>query len=633
MPENPIKKIIGRKGDKKEDTDHAEILQRVKDAETHRDANYKEAWRDWYRRYRSRPAGPREGSNIFVPQTFMIVDVITNRTAESLFNTRPYVSVLPRAEEHSENARKVQELLDWQLADIINADRIFSEDIIPTWAIYGTVIVYDAWKTVRRKVKRPYSRQVEIKDPETGMALVDTETNQPLTEPVYTDDEGKRLVREEEDVVYDDPVIQHIDLFDFIVDPQASSLEDARFCGHAEYRTKVDIQNLERTAGWKVDWEKVQPVQTKEDGSRTRRDDNGLGDGQDGSAVMRTKHGLYKVRHYWEMERHLVFVDEYCVLDEGNPYWHGGLPYKRACYVNLPGEFYGVGLPEMLAALQDELNTIRNQCIDYNSMNLRRMWKLRKGCGLTANDLVWRQNGVLQVENMDDVMEINTQDLPASAFANEEGVKQDMKDVTGCHDILMGLGPADETATTTMTKDNNASIRFKMGCTKLAEDILVPVARDIISMDQQFMTEEKRVVLNQEAPLDEGGSDIITPLDVEGDFDLVYVGSSIDPLANKELTKEKLIQAIQLALQIPAYANAPDKLLNMMLRLLQSMDIKAPDELIPNQEDIMALIQQQQQQQQQQRVTMPPGMEAMPPEVLSHAPQVGMGQFEELGVS
>lgn len=617
---------VGQKDKKTEE--RRKLWQRIKDAESYRDSNYREKWRDWYRRYRSRPAKEREGSNIFVPETFMIVDVITNRTSESLFNTRPYVSVLPRDEAHSESARKVQELLDWQLADVINADRIFSEDIIPTWAVYGTVIVYDAWKTVKRKVKRPYTKEIPV-TMDDGSALIDTDTNMPVTEQVYTDEEGRRLVEEREETVYDDPTLQNIDLFDFFVDPQASSLEDARYCGHLEYRTKDDIKRLEETAGWKVDWDEVQTADKKEQGFQTRRSDDGVGDGRDGGDVSRQ--GLYAVRHYWELERHLVFVDEYCALDEGNPYWHGNLPYKRACYVSLPGEFYGLGLPEMLAALQDELNTVRNQRVDYNSLTLRRMWKLRKGCGLTARDLIWRQNGVLQVENMDDVQEIQVAQLPASAFQTEEGIKQDMKDVTGCHDILMGLAPSDETATTTMTKDNNASIRFKMGCTKLAEDILVPVARDIISMDQQFMTEEKRVILNPEAPLEDGGSDTITPLDVEGEYDLIYVGSSIDPLANKELTKEKLIQAIQLALQIPAYANAPDNLLNMMRRLLQSMDIKAPDELIP--EPLPPQPQMPMQPGISPEQVLPPEAGMMPPEVLQHAPQIGMGQFEELGVT
>jgi len=628
MPENKMLQIAAKGREKpKRDGVHDALWQRIKDAETHRDGNYRQQWLDYYRRYRSRPAGMREGSNIFVPQTFMIVDVITNRTSESLFNTRPYVSVLPRDEGHSENAHKVQELLDWQLADVINADRLFAEDIIPSWAIYGTVIVYDAWKTVTRKVKRPVTRQVPVIG-DDGMVVVDAETNSPVMESSYTDDAGNRLVEERDEKVYDDPVLQNIDLMDFFVDPQASSLEDARFCGHLEYRSKADIQRLERTAGWKVDWDAVSPVQVKKRGAKERQSDQGYGEGQDGSALMSGKQGLYEVRHYWEMERHVVFVDEYCALDEGNPYWHGNLPYKRACYVSLPGEFYGLGLPEMLAALQDELNTVRNQRIDYNSLTLRRMWKLRKGCGLTARDLVWRQNGVLQVENMDDVQEILVQQLPASAFQTEEGIKQDMKDVTGCHDILMGLAPSDETATTTMTKDNNASIRFKMGCSKLAEDILVPVSRDIISMDQQFMTEDKRVILNPEAPLADGGSDVISPLDVEGEFDLIYVGSSIDPLANKELTKEKLIQAIQLALQIPAYANAPDKLLNMMERLLQSMDIKAPDELVPEPPPPQPMMQPG----MEQGMMSPEQAGMMPPEVLQHAPQIGMGQFEDLGV-
>ena len=627
MAENKIQQIISKgKGKRKKDEAHDAIYQRIRDAETYRDGNYQTKWEDYYRRYRSLPAGMREGSNIFVPETFMIVDVITNRTAESLFNTRPYVSVLPRDEVHSENARKVQELLDWQLADVINADRIFSEDIIPSWAIYGTVIVYDAWKTVKRKVKRPYSERMAVMDVD-GNALIDTDTNMPVTETRYTDSEGKRLVRESEETVYDDPVLQNIDLMDFFVDPQATSLEDARYCGHREYRTKQDISHLEKTAGWKVDWDKVQPVQTRETSS-DRRAQTGYGSGQDDTALLRSKKGLYSVRHYWELERHVVFVDEQCVLDEGNPYWHGNLPYKRACYISLPGEFYGMGLPEMLAALQDELNTVRNQRIDYNSLTLRRMWKMRKGCGLTANDLVWRQNGVLPVENMDDLEEIKVQQLPASAFSTEEGIKQDMKDVSGCHDILMGLAPSDETATTTMTKDNNASIRFKMGCTKLAEDILVPVSQEIISMDQQFMTEDKRVVLNPEAPLDDGGSDMISPLDVEGEFDLIYVGSSIDPLANKELTKEKLIQAIQLALQIPAYQTAPDKVVNMMLRLLQSMDIKAPDELIPEPQPPMP----QPQPGMDMGMGLPPEAAMMAQGPLQHAPQIGMGQFDQLGV-
>lgn len=112
--------------------------------------------------------------------------------------------------------------------------------------------------------------------------------------------------------------------------------------------------------------------------------------------------------------------------------------YER-CYTSLPNEFYGIGIPRSVEYLQLELNTTRNQRIDYNSMALRRMWKLRKGCGLTPKDMIWRQNGILAVDNMDDIQEIQVADIPATAFANGSVIKQDMRDATGCHDIIMGL--------------------------------------------------------------------------------------------------------------------------------------------------------------------------------------------------
>ncbi|MEG1997914.1 MAG: hypothetical protein RR051_05685, partial [Clostridiales bacterium] len=140
-------------------------------------------------------------------------------------------------------------------------------------------------------------------------------------------------------------------------------------------------------------------------------------------------------------------------------------------------------------------------------------------CGLTHEDLIWRQNGVVQVNEMDDVQEINIQDLPASAFANEDRIKNDMRDATGCHDIIMGLAQADETATTTMTKDNNASILFKTIVSAFERDILVPVAENCISLNQQFLTEERAVrLLNQDA------AELfrVSPYEIDGQYDLIY---------------------------------------------------------------------------------------------------------------
>lgn len=228
---------------------------------------------------------------------------------------------------------------------------------------------------------------------------------------------------------------------------------------------------------------------------------------------------------YWEDDRHAVIINrEQLALDEKNPFWHGMKPYDRCCYVPLSNEFYGMGIPEMLAGLQAELNTTRNMRLDYNAMAMRRMWKIRKGYGLTARDLVWRQNGVIELDDMEDIQEINVQELSYSAFTNEDVIKQDMRDTTGVHDIVMGLSEADETATTTATKDNNANLRFQHFIEAVVEQLLVPIAKKCLALDQQYL-EESRIfrLLNEE--MDELYQ--VDAFDIAGDYDTVSGDSTV----------------------------------------------------------------------------------------------------------
>ena len=520
--------------------DVARYLTRIADAEQWRDGRFGALWADCLRRYRSQPAGPREGSNLFVPHTFMQAEVIKARLEESLFSSRPYISTLPREGTDAERAAKVQLLLDWQLNDRMNLPRLVGEEIAGSMMIYGTGVAYTGWQVRTRRVKRGRYGS----GPGGG--------------------QGERQVYEEEVVLYDDPVVANIPLTSFFVDPTAESIPGARFCGHSEYVTRAMLEEGQEQGKYAIDWDRLPALDEKREG-----DDFETGEAKE----------FYLLQHYWEDERRLVFLNRaQCICEEDNPFWHGMKPYDKCCYATAPGEFYGMGVPELLAGLQDELNTARNQRIDYNSLALRRMWKLRKGCGLTARDLLWRQNGVLQVENMDDVQEINIQSLPGDAFANESGIKQDMQDATGCHDIIMGLSYANETATTTMTRDNNASLRFKTVIRSLIQDLLLPIARKCVIMDQQFLDRGRAVRL-----LGAGAGELLdlSPQELLGDFDVIYCGTAIESMANKELNKEKLLQAYSLALADPAYQNDDLARMKLFRKVLAAMEISEGDELLP----------------------------------------------------
>lgn len=540
------------KPDKKETR---RILERIAGAEEWRDRQYGALWQDCFRRYRSRPEGPREGSNLFVPYTFMQAEVIKARLEESLFAQRPYISALPREGGDTEQAEKMQLLLDWQLNERMDLPRLLSEEIAAGIVIYGTGVVYTGWQVRTRQVRRGRWGQQPLLD-DQGQPLRD-EQGRPLTCAVQESDE-------EREVIYDDPVVANIPLTDFFVDPTADTVAKARFCGHREYVTRERLRELEREGLYRIDWDDLKPLEEK------RPDD---------SFEPEEAQGLYLLHHYWEDDRRLVFLNrQQCVCAGGNPFWHGMKPYDKCCYAPVPGEFYGMGVPELLTGLQDELNTARNQRIDYNSLSLRRMWKLRRGCGLTGRDLLWRQNGVLQVENMDDVQEINVQPLPGDAFAHEAGVKQDMQDVTGCYDILMGVGYANETATTTVTRDNNASLRFKSVVRAIIKDLLLPIAGKCLALDQQFLDQERALRLVGR-PLDELFR--VSPEELAGDYDVIYCGTATESLANRERNRERVLQAYSLALSDPAYLRDDQARLKLFRKALLALGLSDAEELLP----------------------------------------------------
>ena len=153
-----------------------------------------------------------------------------------------------------------------------------------------------------------------------------------------------------------------------------------------------------------------------------------------------------------------------------------------------------------------------------------------------------------------------------------------MQDVTGCYDILMGISYTSETATTTLTRDNNASLRFKTVVRSIIEDMLVPVARKCASMDQQFLSEQKVMRL-----LGESAEELFTlsPQEICGEYDIRYCGSAIESLANKEQNKERALQAYSLALADPAYQRDDAARLKLFKKVLAALEMSDSDDLLP----------------------------------------------------
>jgi hypothetical protein len=565
-------------------------LTRIEAAEKHRNSGYKELWIRCYKRYRnyvdqlvdSKGKLITDRSNISIPYSFTQVETVLPRLVETLFAARPYVTVFGRESEDEFNAENMETLLDWQMNERMDIQRIFKTGL-KELCIYGTAVTYSVWKLKERKIIK---RQLQ--------PVIDEESQQPIYEEDGETPVQDWLPTEMNEKEYDDPDVRFIDIMSFFVDPNAENIDDARYAGHVCYESKEFIQEMVEQKQWNVDWTKVGDDYRSNQARADRMGAVGLPN-SDENASGSDKNGIYEVHYYWEDDKYVVLINRSWVAAESeNPYWHKKKPYDKEVYCEVPHEFYGMGIIEMIEDLQDELNNERNMRIDFRSFLLRRMFKVRRGATIDRKQLVFKQGGIIEVDEMDDVEEMGIKDVPSSTFTEEQTIKQDMQDTSGAHDVVMGTSTSGETATSTMSKDNNASMRFKLVISSVEKSLLVGVSRLMMQLNQQFMDADKvmRVTGEKGAVWKR-----LSPEDIQGEFDLTAAGSSVEPQANKEAFKQRMVELFGIVSNNPIMQQYPDKIMALLRKVFEAFDIKNTDMLLPTEQDMQGTMANQAVQQ------------------------------------
>lgn len=583
-------------------------LNRIEYAEQKRDAVWRDKWLAWYKRYRNivdKLVDPKTGkvrldrSNVSIPYAYTMVETVLPRLVETLFAGRPYVTMkgLPPGRGSMDRqqfmdmirespkpwedaAKQMETLVDYQQNVPMDIQDRFNSGL-KGLCLYGTAVAYTCWDYREREVVRRERVPVmsgEV-DPVTGEEL-------PLMEAgeVVTDLQEVAVSVKE----YDDPDARFVDLGLFYVDPNAEDIDDARYCGHDAYVSKDALKEMEEQGVISVNW-KALPKESQTNEARNYRmtsiglpttddqSDNGYDD------------DLYRLTYYWEDDKRVLILNRQQIVAEGeNPYWHKRKPYDKDVYSEVPGEFYGIGIMEINADLYDELNVERNQRIDYRTHSMRRMFKVKRDSDIDRNELVWRQNGIIHVRNKDDLDVLEAPDgALAGSFNQESIIKQDIKDTVGAQDVVMG-NQGGKTATETMAIDNNASIRFKMLISSIEKRLLLGITRKMVQLNQQYIEDIRLIPLFEQ---DEADWPMISPEDIQGEFHLIASGSSVEPLANKEAYKQRMVELYGMFRQDPFYQEFPAKRRNLMKKVYESFDIQDTDDLLPTDDELAGVIE------------------------------------------
>jgi hypothetical protein len=126
------------------------------------------------------------------------------------------------------------------------------------------------------------------------------------------------------------------------------------------------------------------------------------------------------------------------------------------------GRWYGKGIAEKVMMLQLWINTISNIRLNRQRVNQLGIFKIKKGSGITPQMLSrLASNGAITVNSIDDIEQFVMQDIPQSAYTEEQNILDIARQVTSAFEAVTGETlPASTGATQIATRNQNATSQF-----------------------------------------------------------------------------------------------------------------------------------------------------------------------------
>lgn len=536
----------------------AQVVEDFKNAEDYQ-TPYLSKFKEYYQMYRAyiKEEDMREdGSNLFIPYIFNIVENAYPKITKSLFSVRPYIPYLPvnrKDPDSSIKAENMTKLVEWELDNKMKGRLVYNE-ILRNTCMYGTGISKQTWKLEERKVvKRQDVAELET-DPETGLTVQTTRT----------------LPMETTEITYDAPLMQNIPLEDFFFDPYATDIDSASYVIHRYYLPMYKILDM-----CKQGQLSISPNELKKKLDSSQGDNNQY----DKSAAIGynnkpNRKNEIEVLEYWTDDVKCLVLNQTIVgLVTNNPFWHRRKPFSKWECVPVSGEFYGIGIIEMCAQLQQELNTTRNQRIDNVAYALNRMYSILRTANIDPAQLKSRPNGFIEVDDHNDIKELDVNDVPSSAYTEETVIKNDMDVTSGVYNYTRGE-PADrrETATTASILAQAGNDRFESQVLQIGWGGFSDSALQLAWLNRQYIDRETEIVVVGDNGKEETVD--ISQEDIDVDLQIIPAPSSLFSAANKQIQQNALVQLSNILVNNPVVNQK-----EYLKRVFEAFDFSNPDAL------------------------------------------------------
>ncbi len=454
---------------------------------------------------------PNIPSKVFNPIAWSFIETVVTR----MLAKNPVIGYKPREGSDKARSELMTELFSYWYTKTDQYPKMVSW--VKDALIYGTGILKVDWFTSSPRMVKSYQTD------ENGEAAIG--------------EDGKFIIQEEPVIDYDDPRTENVNLYDFFIDPRATSIDDAKWVIHQYF---VSIKDLEaenksaeqfgrviynKSALKRLKNEKANPNEYEAE----RKKSAGFNYPAEDNTVDRVK-----IWEMWEDNRCIFIANEVEVIrDEENYFWHGKKPFIRIVDSIVPHEFWGKGEIEPIEKLVHALNTAQNQRITNVNRVLSPMWKARDS--VDDDELQFIDNGVVHISDKDDANIIQIPDITSRAVEEQNTIIDTMQRALGVTDYVQGIQTPGQTAKEVEIKTSQANARFSHKIKLFEEMGLKPLGEYIAALYQQFITNSKiiRITNNPEDILID-----VKPADLVGEFDVVpEAESTLEVDQGQEFTK------------------------------------------------------------------------------------------------
>lgn len=527
--------------------ERAEEIARQLETEYHADLQDRQEWetrlKEWEDAYYGRVSEknfPWEGaSNFHVPITMLGVETYKPRLVESILGQQPPIIVVPTTPAGEEKRLKVETLLNWQVVSKLKLEATVTQSA-HLFLQPGLVVAKTYWKIDRRwrKFVREFDAGTPIQQifetlfgteqPRKVESLGDGKFTATLkTSPqagsslevkltVKVLDEGGIQVLVEREEVTEGPQVDLIDPIDIIVPIKGG--HDVMELPHIKHRIWMFEDELRRKAKIGRFYPDVvetilasgtpkgdQPA-TDSNAYRESQDQAEGVEGQGPSNVRRLQYEIIEDYRRYDidedgLEEEVIFwtcphaPDEILGWDYlDNVYAHGRRPFRVGRFHPVPFRFYPLSFSEVVKGIQDEINAIHNQKVDYATIQNLPFGFKRASSTLPPIQQRIKPGEFIDVDNpQQDILIPKWQGSPAWGQQEEATLMQYFERLAGLSDLTLGRQPnrvgATRTAKGTQTLLSEAGLRFKI-VMQAFQRFWVGIFEDILALDQEYLPPE-----------------------------------------------------------------------------------------------------------------------------------------------